>query len=142
MSGCGYSLRGYLNDDSTPLPSVVSIAITSDNPELTHALRQRFALLGMQTADSPAPTIRLNNLTFQRYKLVGILTEVRLALTGTATYTINGAPQTFVVTVSRSYQYNEANLSTADSEGAQVALWLYQDFASRVAEQYHALYSR
>lgn len=137
LVGCGYTPRGYLN----PSDGGVVIDIANDNPKLSQALKQQFALLGMQVDSDGNGTVRLEQIALQRYKLIGVLSEVRLVLSASASYRVGDVWHSYPVVVSHSYQHNEANLGVDDTEGEQMTRWLYQALASRVAEQYYALNS-
>ena len=88
-------------------------------------------------------TINVNNVRFKRYELVGVLTEIRLVLSADVTYqTIqDGKPVTLTnpIQVERSYQYNEATVSTDDQQGNQIRDWLYDSLARRITDQYVAI---
>lgn len=137
MAGCGYAPRDYLNPNSSG--ELVAIDIASNDSALTQALRRQFALLGIQTATDTQSDVRLNQIELQRYQLVGVLGEVRLVLSATASYNINGVWHTYPIVVSTSYQHNKADPNVDDPEGHQTTKWLHQALASRVAEQYYAL---
>ena len=88
-------------------------------------------------------TIKVDNLRFQSYELVGVLTEIRLVLSADVTYNTyqNGQPVTLTnpIQVERSYQYNEASVSTDDQQGSQIRDWLYDSLARRITDQYVAI---
>lgn len=142
LGGCGFALRGTA-------PSTLAIAsehrqtqiILEDNQTaftLKAPLTQKLNLLGIQT-DSGNNVIKIDNLRFRRYELVGTLTEVRLVLMANVSYTLNGKTTTNPVQVEHSYQFNEASVSTLDQQGDKVRVWLYDALAERIAEQYRAL---
>jgi LPS-assembly lipoprotein len=87
--------------------------------------------------------IKVDNLRFRRYELVGVLTEIRLVLSADVTYDTyqNGQPVTLTnpIQVERSYQYNEASVSTDDQQGDQIRDWLYDSLARRITDQYVAI---
>ncbi len=88
-------------------------------------------------------TITVNNVRFKRYELVGVLTEIRLVLSANVSYQTleNGKPVTLTnpIQVERSYQYNEASVSTDDQQGTQIRDWLYDSLARRITDQYVAI---
>ncbi len=43
------------------------------------------------------------------------------------------------IQVERSYQYNEASVSTDDQQGNQIRDWLYDSLARRITDQYVAI---
>ena len=53
----------------------------------------------------------------------------------------NGKPITLTnpIQVERSYQYNEASVSTDDQQGDQIRDWLYDSLARRITDQYVAI---
>ena len=53
----------------------------------------------------------------------------------------NGKPVTLSnpIQVERSYQYNEASVSTDDQQGDQIRDWLYDSLARRITDQYVAI---
>ena len=88
-------------------------------------------------------TIAVNNIRFKRYELVGVLTEIRLVISADVSYQSveNGKPVTLTnpIQVERSYQYNEASVSTDDQQGDQIRDWLYDSLARRITDQYVAI---
>ena len=88
-------------------------------------------------------SIKIDNLRFKNYELVGVLTEIRLVLSADVTYQTmkNGQPVTLTspIQVERSYQYNEASVSTDDQQGTQIRGWLYDSLARRITDQYVAI---
>ncbi|MBO1531208.1 hypothetical protein J3492_08255 [Psychrobacter sp. F1192] len=157
LSGCGFQLRGY----ETPLSFEVdkTAVIIEDNRTsfpLKLPLTRRLEALGVEVVDSIAvienanrtnadqiATIRVNNVRFKRYELVGVLTEIRLVLSADVSYQTleNGKPITLSnpIQVERSYQYNEASVSTDDQQGSQIRDWLYDSLARRITDQYVAI---
>ena len=97
-----------------------------------------------QKADAePIAAITVNNVRFKRYELVGVLTEIRLVMSADVSYQSveNGKPITLTnpIQVERSYQYNEASVSTDDQQGDQIRDWLYDSLARRITDQYVAI---
>ena len=158
LTGCGFQLRGY----NAPLRFEVAktAVIIEDNRTsfpLKLPLTRRLESLGVEIVDSKSvadPTnnaasaeqiaiINVNNIRFKRYELVGVLTEIRLVLSADVTYKtmLDGKPVTLTnpVQVERSYQYNEASVSTDDQQGGQIRDWLYDSLARRIADQYVAI---
>lgn len=166
LSACGFHLRGYetpmrfdaaktaivIDDDRTSFPlklpltrqlsalgvDVVDSMLLVNNPKNTPTQ----ADINSSSAE-PIATITVSNVRFKRYELVGVLTEIRLVLSADVTYqTIqNGKPVTLTnpIQVSRSYQYNEASVSTDDQQGLQIRDWLYDSLARRISDQYVAI---
>ena len=91
----------------------------------------------------PIAAISVNNIRFKRYELVGVLTEIRLVISADVSYQAlqNGKVVTLTnpIQVERSYQYNEASVSTDDQQGDQVRDWLYDSLARRITDQYVAI---
>ncbi|MGO1781316.1 MAG: hypothetical protein ACTHZO_03010, partial [Moraxellaceae bacterium] len=73
----------------------------------------------------------------------GVLTEIRLVLSADVSYQTmeDDEPVTLsnTIRVERSYQYNEASVSTDDQQGDQTRDWLYNSLARRITDQYVAL---
>ena len=160
LSGCGFQLRGY---DAPMLSDVAKTAvITEDNRTsfpLKLPLTKRLEVLGvdvitnMTLADvannnqkvgaETIAAITVNNVRFKRYELVGVLTEIRLVISADVSYQSmdNGKPVTLTnpIQVERSYQYNEASVSTDDQQGDQIREWLYDSLARRITDQYVAI---
>ncbi len=154
LSGCGFQLRGY---DAPMLLNVAKDNRTSFPLKLP--LTQRLETLGVdvienmtaanvasnnqQAGAEPIAAIKVSNVRFKRYELVGVLTEIRLVLSADVSYqTIeNGKPVTLTnaIQVERSYQYNEASVSTDDQQGDQIRDWLYDSLARRITDQYVAI---
>lgn len=160
LSGCGFQLRGYdtpmlLNDSKT----AVIIEDNRTSFPLKLPLTRRLTTLGVDVIDNmtvddvirsnqqagakPIAAIDISNVRFKRYELVGVLTEIRLVLSADVSYqTIeNGKPVTLTnpIQVERSYQYNEASVSTDDQQGDQIRDWLYDSLARRITDQYVAI---
>lgn len=160
LSGCGFQLRGY---DSPMLFGVAKTAVIIEDNRLSFPLKlpltRRLETLGVDVIDDmtaanvvtnnqsagaePIAAIEISNVRFQRYELVGVLTEIRLVLSANVTYqtTENGKPVTLSnpIQVERSYQYNEASVSTDDLQGDQIRDWLYDSLARRITDQYVAI---
>lgn len=166
LTGCGFHLRGY--DTPLRFELAKTAVIIEDNRTsfpLKLPLTRRLEALGVEVVDSMAlientssntakntasnsdaeqiATITVNNVRFKRYELVGVLTEIRLVLSADITYETvqNGQPVTLTnpIQVERSYQYNEASVSTDDQQGSQIRDWLYDSLARRIADQYVAI---
>ena len=160
LSGCGFQLRGY---DAPMLFDVAKTAvIIEDNRTsfpLKRPLTRRLQSLGVEVIDNMTladvasnnqkldaetiSTIVVNNIRFKRYELVGVLTEIRLVISADVSYQSveNGKPVTLTnpIQVERSYQYNEASVSTDDQQGDQIRDWLYDSLARRITDQYVAI---
>ena len=122
-----------------------------------NALKHQFALMTLPTVDGPTltnnssalvdtkgqPTIQVRNIQMQTYRLRGLLTEIRMVMSAEVTYQFqqNGAPKIVknTIQVQRSYQYDQANVATDNPQAEQIKVWLYDNIAQRVAEQYLAL---
>ena len=162
LSGCGFQLRGYHNNER--LKMVRSLPATQlvfgNAPEdvaVKNALKHQFALMTLPTVDGPTltnnsavlvdtkgqPTIQVRNIQLQTYRLRGLLTEIRMVMSAEVTYQFqqNGAPKIIknTIQVQRSYQYDQANVATDNPQAEQIKVWLYDNIAQRVAEQYLAL---
>jgi len=162
LSGCGFQLRGYHNTER--LKMVRSLPATQlvfgNAPEdvaVKNALKHQFALMTLPTVDGPTltnnsavlvdtkgqPTIQVRNIQLQTYRLRGLLTEIRMVMSAEVTYQLqqNGAPKIIknTIQVQRSYQYDQANVATDNPQAEQIKVWLYDNIAQRVAEQYLAL---
>ncbi|WP_227672105.1 hypothetical protein [Psychrobacter urativorans] len=161
LNGCGFHLRGY--DAPLRFDAAKTAVVIEDNRisfPLKLPLTRRLEALGVDVVDSMTliesanntsnsgaaeqiATITVNNVRFKRYELVGVLTEIRLVLSADVTYkTIQeGQPVTLTnpIQVERSYQYNEASVSTDDQQGGQIRDWLYDSLARRITDQYVAI---
>ncbi len=162
LTGCGFQLRGY---DAPLRFDVAKTAIIIEDDRTSFPLKlpltRRLEALGVDVVDGIAmiesatnstannidaediAKIEVKNLRFKRYELVGVLTEIRLVLSADVTYTIvqNGQPVTLTnpIQVERSYQYNEASVSTDDQQGSQIRDWLYDSLSRRITDQYVAI---
>ena len=162
LSGCGFQLRGY---DAPLRFDVAKTAIIVEDNRISFPLKlpltRRLEALGIDVVDGitmiesaansaaantdaeQIASIKIDNLRFRNYELVGVLTEIRLVLSADVTYqTIqNGKPVTLSnpIQVERSYQYNEASVSTDDQQGNQIRDWLYDSLARRITDQYVAI---
>lgn len=160
LSGCGFQLRGY---DAPMLFDVAKTAVIIEDNRTAFPLKlpltKRLEALGvdvitnMTLADVASnnqnvgaetiAAITVNNLRFKRYELVGVLTEIRLVISADVSYQSmdNGKPVTLTnpIQVERSYQYNEASVSTDDQQGDQIREWLYDSLARRITDQYVAI---
>ena len=162
LTGCGFHLRGY----EAPLSfEVANTAVVIEDNRLSFPLKlpliRRLETLGIEVVDGISmiernanntvnnsnaeqiATIKVDNLRFKRYELVGVLTEIRVVLSADVTYNTyqNGQPVTLTnpIQVERSYQYNEASVSTDDQQGSQIRDWLYSSLARRITDQYVAI---
>lgn len=162
LSGCGFQLRGYHNTErlkmvrSLPATQLV-LGNAPEDVAVKNALKHQFALMTLPTVDGPTltnnsaalvdtkgqPTIQVRNIQMQTYRLRGLLTEIRMVMSAEVTYQFqqNGAPKIVknTIQVQRSYQYDQANVATDNPQAEQIKVWLYDNIAQRVAEQYLAL---
>ena len=160
ISGCGFQLRGY---GAPMLFDVAKTAVIIEDNRTSFPLKlpltRRLEALGVDVIDNMTladvtnnnqragaetiAAITVNNIRFKRYELVGVLTEIRLVLSADVSYQSieNGKPVTLTnpVQVERSYQYNEASVSTDDQQGDQIRDWLYDSLARRITDQYVAI---
>lgn len=141
LSGCGFALRG--TQDALQVASQYkNVSITlDDTPEsftLKQSLVKHLQMRGIQNADG-TNNIRLQNVRFRQYELVGTLTEARLVLMADATYQLGTQTHNHSLQVESSYQHNEASVATTDSQGNKSRAWLYDSLAERIAEQYRAI---
>ncbi|MBH0064811.1 LPS assembly lipoprotein LptE [Psychrobacter sp. SZ93C1] len=160
LSGCGFQLRGY---DAPILLDVAKTAVIIEDNRTAFPLKlpltRRLETLGVdvisnmtaadvalnnkQASADPVSVISVNNLRFRQYELVGVLTEIRLIISADVSYqtTENGKPVTLSnpIQIERSYQYNDASVSTDDQQGDQIREWLYDSLARRITDQYVAI---
>ncbi|MBU5616506.1 hypothetical protein KPY62_05175 [Psychrobacter sp. TAE2020] len=162
LTGCGFHLRGY---DAPLRFEVAKTAIIVEDNRISFPLKlpltRRLEALGVDVVDGitmiesaansaaantdaeQIASIKIDNLRFKNYELVGVLTEIRLVLSADVTYQTmkNGQPVTLTspIQVERSYQYNEASVSTDDQQGTQIRGWLYDSLARRITDQYVAI---
>ena len=162
LSACGFQLRGY--DAPLNFEVAKTVVVIEDNRlsfPLKLPLVRSLETFGVEVIDGISmieraanstsnntdmeqiATIKVDNLRFQSYELVGVLTEIRLVLSADVTYNTyqNGQPVTLTnpIQVERSYQYNEASVSTDDQQGSQIRDWLYDSLARRITDQYVAI---
>ncbi|MDN5733923.1 MAG: hypothetical protein L0H09_06565 [Psychrobacter sp.] len=160
LSGCGFQLRGY---ETPMLLDVAKTAVIIEDDRTSFPLKlpltQRLKTLGAEVMSNmtlddvarnnrqahaePIAVIDISNVRFKRYELVGVLTEIRLVLSADVSYQTfeNGKPVILknAIQVDRSYQYNEASVSTDDQQGDQIRDWLYERLARRITDQYVAI---
>ena len=160
LSGCGFELRGY---DAPMLLDVAKTAVIIEDNRTSFPLKlpltRRLEKLGVevisnmtasdvalnnrQASAEPVSTINVSNIRFKQYELVGVLTEIRLVISADVSYqtTENGKPVTLSnpIQIERSYQYNDASVSTDDQQGDQIREWLYDSLARRITDQYVAI---
>lgn len=143
LTACGFSLRGIGNTGVQLAPQHTQVTLLTDNDAVAFALKPKLstqlAQLGIATSDSADQQIKISNLRYREYKLLGVLTEIRLVLTADVSYQLAGQSQTHTVQVERSYQYNKASVATSDQQGEQAKIWLQNSLAHRIAEQYYTL---
>lgn len=161
LSSCGFHLRGY-DSPITYMAQTTSLSLDDNDPtsfRLKQPLTERLNAVGVKVVDSIGrqinssdkqytSSIRVENVKLKRYELVGVLTEVRLVLSADVFYeTLNNdqgqtnEPITVKnqVQVERTYQFDEASVSTDDKQGKQIEEWLYRNLAQRITDQYVAL---
>ena len=160
LSGCGFQLRGYgapmlfdvaktaviIEDNRTSFP--LKLPLTKQLEALGVDVISNMTLADVASNNQRAgaetiAAITVNNVRFKRYELVGVLTEIRLVISADVSYQSmdNGKPVTLTnpIQVERSYQYNEASVSTDDQQGDQIRDWLYDSLARRITDQYVAI---
>ena len=160
LSGCGFQLRGYgapmlfdvaktaviIEDNRTSFP--LKLPLTKQLEALGVDVITNMTLADVASNNQRAgaetiAAITVNNVRFKRYELVGVLTEIRLVISADVSYQSidNGKPITLSnpIQVERSYQYNEASVSTDDQQGDQIREWLYDSLARRITDQYVAI---
>lgn len=155
LAACGFQLRGYQSNLTQTLPNTQLIFGNSlEDIAVKNALKQQFRQFAIKTEDillvdsksTPAPTaasIQVSNIKLQTYQLRGILTEIRMVMSADVRYHVlqNGEPKTVLntVQVQRSYQYDQATVATDNPQADQIKVWLYDNLAQRIADQYLAL---
>ncbi len=161
LSSCGFHLRGY-DSPMTYVTQSTSLSLNDNDPtsfRLKQPLTQRLNAVGVNVVDDIGrqinssdkqytSSIRVENVKLKRYELVGVLTEVRLVLSADVFYeTLNNdqgeTDEPMIVKnqvqVERTYQFDEASVSTDDKQGKQIEEWLYINLAQRITDQYVAL---
>lgn len=144
MTGCGYKLRGTAEPTSHSTASshakyAKGVALNVNDGVLYAHLKKELALAGIRPNPAHTNQIHIEHHEFSRYELVGVLSEVRLVLTAKVRYELDGKPHHHTLATTKSYQYNEAGVSTQDKEEARVREWLYADMARQVSEQFYTL---
>ncbi|MFL1732486.1 LPS-assembly lipoprotein LptE [Moraxella oculi] len=141
LGACGFALRGSTQPTQlSPAHANVTIKLPDDRTALglkQPLIKQLQSLAIIHQADS-TNSIRIDRVQLRRYQLVGTLTEVRLVLSATVSYTIGDDISSIPMQVEQSYQYNEASVATVDQQGEKTKTWLYDHLAQRIAEQYYA----
>ena len=157
LPACGFHLRGYDAPMSQHIPTTE--LIFNNTPEayaVKNSLKKQLDQLSINTQDRvidknattqsnttlPA-SIEVKNIRLQNYQLRGILTEIRMVLSADVSYRAieNGQPRTLTNTiqVQRSYQYDQGVVATDNPQAEQIKVWLYDNLAQRIADQYVAL---
>ncbi len=161
MSACGFQLRndGSANvaKNNTVVKAVKDahkpVIINSTTDEVSAALKQpviqQLNMLGMtavtetDTTNNNYPSIKIDEVNFRKYQLVGVLTEIRVVISAKVTYTYlkNGKVNRHVqpLQLEKSYQFNKASVSAEDQQGEQIHGWLTEALARRIADQYFTL---
>lgn len=111
---------------------------SQENLHLKQAITKHLKLMHLSTGLS-TNQIRVDNLHFRRYELVGTLTEIRLVLSATVKIMVGDKTTTTVMQVEQSYQYNEASVITLDQQGEESKGWLYDQLGERIAERYRVM---
>lgn len=160
LTGCGFHLRGY--DAPMQLTHTDTVVMVDDDRAtflLKRPLIERLEAIGVTVVDGLSmiesgqeaslqaskynAAIKVSNVRFKKYELVGVLTEIRQVILADVTYQIRQNGKVTQVTnpiqVERTYQYNAASVSTEDQQGAQIKDWLYENLARRITDQYVAL---
>lgn len=161
LSGCGFQLRGY--DTPLQIANTNTVLIIDDDRAtflLKRPLIKRLQALGTNVVDALSlledgkedvlksgqynSAIKVSNVRFKKYELVGVLTEIRQVISADVTYQIRHSNGEITqvknpIQVERSYQYNAASVSTQDQQGVQIQEWLYESLARRITDQYIAL---
>lgn len=141
LSGCGFALRGMSKDlQIAPAHQTVQLNLddSQENLHLKQAITKHLKLMHLSTGLS-TNQIRVDNLHFRRYELVGTLTEIRLVLSATVKIMVGDKTTTTVMQVEQSYQYNEASVITLDQQGEESKGWLYDQLGERIAERYRVM---
>lgn len=149
LAGCGYQLRADVPDGGSVLGVHHAIIdVTVDNDERFYqTLAQKLKHLGIfintKTPEATLPdAIYVQTPKVQSYRLVGVLTEIRMVLSATIDYHIHDQVYSMPIQVSRSYQHNHASVTAIDAQANEVLTWLYDDLATRISEQYQALHQK
>lgn len=164
VSACGFHLRGYSSPMSQHIPT--TRLVFGNSPEdlaIKSALKRQFSQLSVSVKDNEItttttaveisqanansatmqPSITVSNIRLQTYQLRGILTEIRMVMSADVSYVTphNGQLVTTKnnIQVQRSYQYDQATVATDNPQADQIKVWLYDNLAQRIADQYMAL---
>lgn len=135
LSACGFALRGTTSSAHSHQQTV---ALQSSDTLLENHLKKELALIGTHLGTSNDKII-IHHTNIARYELIGVLTEIRLVLSTTVQYQITNKTHNQTLLATKSYQYNEADVSTQDKEESRVREWLYTDMARQISEQYYTL---
>lgn len=150
LTGCGFQLRGYSNPVSQiQHHTQLNFGNSSTDIAVKNTLKQQLNQLGIPTSENQSNRIhspnqiKVSNIQLQTYQLRGLLTEIRLVMTADVHYEVlqQGKLQNIhnTIQVQRSYQYDQATLATDNPQAEQITLWLYDNLAERIVNQYMAL---
>lgn len=156
LSGCGFKLRGYQGYQPLISTNNQTVIIHTDDNKVIYAIKapleQKLQALGVNTLPQNievdnnglhASSIKIENIEFKQYELLGVLTEIRVIISANVSYqlTTNGTNKNVQdsIQIERSYQYNEASISVENQQNKQTKQWLYDALAQRIADQYFAL---
>ncbi|MFW2176362.1 MULTISPECIES: hypothetical protein [unclassified Moraxella] len=168
LTACGFALRGYQNTSQTGTSQTQQRPVTQlafgnsvEDIAVKNALIKQFDQLSIKTHDTApvdplkpkntptattlsTPYIQVKNIRLQTYRLRGILTEIRMVMSADVSYQIKdstGNPKNITnnIQVQRSYQYDQATVATDNPQSEQIKVWLYDNLAQRIADQYVAL---
>lgn len=164
VSACGFHLRGYSSPMSQHIPTTRLVFGTSpEDLAVKSALKRQFSQLSVSVKDNEItatttaaeisqanansatmqPSITVSNIRLQTYQLRGILTEIRMVMSADVSYVTPHNGQLITtknnIQVQRSYQYDQATVATDNPQADQIKVWLYDNLAQRIADQYMAL---
>lgn len=152
LASCGFKLRGseqpvFVNPNIT-----LNVSHSKQNRLLKKKIMQQLTVLGASVTDikqdnSPQPhvsgqafagstQVKVTHIKLRKHRLVGRLTEIQLLLT--ADVIISSSTKTTrqrQLQIQRSYQYDQATVSTKDAEEARIVSLMYEEMASKISQQ-------
>lgn len=153
LASCGFKLRGseqpvFVNPNIT-----LNVSHSKKNRLLKKKIMQQLTALGASVTDtkqvnhSPEQPlsgqvlldntqVRVANIKLRKHRLVGKLTEIQLLLT--ADVIISSSTKTTrkrQLQTQRSYQYDQATVSTKDAEEARIISLMYEEMAAKISQQ-------
>lgn len=153
LASCGFKLRGseqpvFVNPNIT-----LNVSHSKQNRLLKKKIMQQLTVLGASVTDikqvnaSPQKNlsgqvlldntqVNIVNIKLRKHRLVGRLTEIQLLLTADVIISSNTkTTRQRQLHIQRSYQYDQATVSTKDAEEARIVSLMHEEMASKISQQ-------